>query len=311
MNDPDRTPDNILVVLQAEADNGALLAKAATLARGSAAPLRLFCCDHDPRLTARLMLSPDALSAARAAHLRRRRDWLVSLAAPLAAAGLEVDVEAAWDAPLAAGILTEVGLSRPGLVMKEAVWHAPLRRRLFGHSDWRLLQACPVPVLLTRPDSWSSPPRIAAALDPGHPGDPDGLLDRAILRQALRLAAWTGARLTAVHACAPLDPALLAAPAGGMSARLPTVTATALHAAAAAALDGLLSDAGSADLDRQLLDGTPLEALPAWCAAGQVDVLAVGVTSRSRVLEAIVGSTAEKLLEVIPSDLLTVRFAGA
>lgn len=311
MNDLGKAPEDILVVLQPAADNGALLAKAAALARGAGAPLRLFCCDHDPGLTARLMLSPDALSAARAAHLRQRREWLESLAAPLAAARLAVDVEAAWDAPLAAGILTEVGLSRPRLVVKEAGWHAPLRRRLFGHSDWRLLQACPVPVLLTRPDAWSRPPKVAAALDPGHPGDPDGLLDRAILRQALRLAAWTGARLTAVHARAPFDPALLAAPAGGMSAPLPTVTATALHAAAAAALDGLLSDAGCADLDRQLLDGTPLEALPAWCAAGQVDVLAVGVTSRSRVVEAIIGSTAEELLEVIPSDLLTVRVVGA
>ena len=300
--------ESILVVLEPGVDRQSVLDKAVRIAAGSGARLRLFCCIHDPRLTARLMLSPASLSVARAACLGRHRDWLESIAIPLRDRGHEVETEAVWDAPLHAGILTEVGLARPGLVMKGSDWQEKVMRRLFSHADWRLMQACPVPVLLTRETDWPLQARVAAAIDPGHPGDPAAVLDHAILTLAERFAAWTGAAAAAVHAYMPMDRAMLAAAAAGMPLSAPAGAAgEEMRRAASEAVDHLLAGHGLAPDAVHLVEGAAVDVLPAWCIANGIDVLVAGVVSRSRLAEAIVGSTAERLLDRVSCDLLVVR----
>lgn len=304
----ERGLDSVLAVVDPATGSRVALDKAAAIARGSGARLRLFCCSHDPRLTARLFLSPGSLSAARVDVLRRRRAWLDEQAEPLREAGLAVEVEVAWDAPLHAGILSEVALARPDLVVKEAAWHEPLMRRLVSHTDWRLMQSCPVPVLLTNQAPWSSPPRVAAAVDPGHPGDPSAVLDHAILTTAERLATWIGATVEAVHAYLPMDRAMLAAAAGGMPLAPPAGPAGLdMRNAAAEAVSALLPGHGLAQDAVRLVEGAAIDVLPAWCESTGTDVLVVGVVSRSRFAEAVMGSTAERLLESVPSDLMVVR----
>ena len=298
----------ILAIVDPGAAAQPALQKAAVVAAATGARLRLFCCDHDPRLTARLMLSPDALSAARAGYLRRRREWLESLAEPLSASGIATEIEAAWDSPLHAGVLTEVSLMKPDLVVKDTGWHSPLRRALFSHADWRLIQACPVPLLLAKPRPWPESPRVVAAIDPGHPGDPDGLLDRTVLAQARRLAEPIGAVLSAVHACMAVDAASLSAAAAGMP-MIPPVgrMGSEIRDAAAGAVAELLARQQYPPDAAEIVEGTAVDTLPAWCEDRAIDVLVVGAVSRSRLVEAMLGSTAERLLDRIPSDLLAVR----
>jgi universal stress protein E len=299
---------SVLVVVDAASGSRVAVEKAAAVATGDGARMRLFSCSHDPRLTARLLLSPDSLSAARADELRRRRSRLEELAVPLRERGLEVDVEVAWDSPLHVGILTEVSLSRPDLVVKEASWQDSLMRRLFSHTDWRLMQSCPVPVLLTHQAPWSSPRRVAAAIDPGHPGDPAGVMDHAVLTMAERLAGCLEATVDAVHAYLPMDRALLGAAAAGLPTAPPGgMMGLDMRGAASEAVQSVLQGHDLPGDAVHLLQGAAIDVIPAWCQSHGIDVLVVGVVSRSRLAEAVIGSTAERLLERVPSDLLAVR----
>lgn len=292
------TAREILVVLDRSAEARPALDKAARLAEGSGLGLRLFCCDSDPRLVARLFLRPEALSAARADFLRRCREWLADLAAPLAQRGLQVDIEAAWDAPLHAGIVREVALSRPVLVIKDMVWHPPLGRGLLTGTDWHLLRHCTVPLLLVKPGPWPDRPNVTAAVDPGHPADPECLLDQRIVRESGRLAEWLQVELKLVHAYLSPGPALEAGKHG-------------LRDAAAAAVRTVCERNSCDPASATLLEGAATDVLPGFCAERAVNVLGVGAAARSRIYEAVIGSTAESLIDRVPSDLLVVGFHRA
>ncbi len=288
----------ILVVLDQSAAASPALQKAAQIAAGGGLGLRLFCCDSDPRLVARLFLRPEALSAARADFLRRCRSWLAAQAKPLLQRGLTVDIEAAWDSPLHAGIMRELALSRPLLIVKDMLWHPPLGRGLLTGTDWHLLRACPVPLLLVKPRPWPAAPRVVAAVDPGHPADPESRLDHRIVRDTGRLAGCLKTRLEVVHACLSPGAALDIGEHG-------------LQDAAAAAVRAVCEQQECSPAQVTMLDGAAVVALPKFCEERAVDVLGVGAASRSRIYEAVIGSTAEMLLDRIPSDLLVIGFHRA
>ena len=80
-----------------------------------------------------------------------------------------------------------------------------------------------------------------------------------------------------------------------------------MRAAAAAAVERLLEAHPDDFGDVQLVEGAAVDVLPVWCEQQSASVLVVGAISRSRLYEAVLGSTAERLLDRIPSDLLVVR----
>ncbi len=291
----------ITVILDPSAATHPALEKSAALARQAQASLKLFVCDHDPSLVARLILSPEALSAARVRFLKDKLKWLEGLARPLRESGLSVECDASWDSPLYAGLLREISLDPPDLVVKDTHWHAPLRRGLFTSTDWHLIKGSTAPILLVKPSPWAESPRISAALDPGHPGDPDSELDRRILAAADVFATALKGKAEAVHVYPTADGS---GPVGFGAATGRNVVNP--RESAEVAMNLLLAGSGS-KATLQLLEGAALERLPAYCAESPVDVLVTGAIARSRAYEKLIGGTAERLLDRVSSDLLVIR----
>ncbi len=97
---------------------------------------------------------------------------LESLAAPLRARGLDVTTETLCADPLHVGLIDrEYGKPIAGLVVKDTHHHSLAQRTFLTNTDWQLIRACPVPLLLTKGAPWGETPRIVAAVDPGHVND--------------------------------------------------------------------------------------------------------------------------------------------
>jgi universal stress protein E len=302
--------DRVLAVIDptVEVQPGAM--KAARLARAAGACLELFVCDFDPAGSGAPFFDTDGLRRLRDELVAGRAAMLERLAGELRATGCEVTTHVHWDNPLHEGILRRVAEWTPDLVVKDTHYHSPLRRALLSNTDWHLIRACPVPLLLARPAEWPARPKLLAALDPTHRHAKPAALDRDILDATLLLARLLDGDVEAVHAFFPA--ALLAATAGmpGMSPAADVTTTGLLEAERAritADLLGLADAHGLAPASVRLLQGAAAELLPSHAEQVQAAVLVMGGLSRSRLKEWFVGSTAERVLDRLPCDVLVVK----
>ncbi len=113
-----------------------------------------------------------------------------------------------------------------------------------------------------------------------------------------------------MHAWLPLEPAIAGPGILGLSPGAPAEVERRLaqtEAAAARAVAALGRGGGAPAGEPVLLRGAAVETLPGFAEVEGLDVLALGAVSRGRLYEALVGATAERLLERVPCDVLVVK----
>jgi universal stress protein E len=302
--------DRILAVIDPTVDAQPGVDRAARLARGAGAARELFECDFAPALTGAPFFDTDALRRQRDDYLAGRRGRLEQYAVELRRDGLQVTTEVRWDNPLHVGILRRIKECAPDLVVKDTHYHSPLRRTFFSNTDWQLVRTCPVPLLLAKAADWPREPRIVAAVDPSHRHAKPAALDGDILDAALRVAKCVDGQVEAVHAFFPA--ALLAATAGVAGVPLATDVATTelLEAERTRIERDVVDLAASRGLGRdaaRLLQGAAAEVLPRYLDQVRASLLVMGAISRSRLQEFFIGSTAERVLDRLPCDVLVVK----
>lgn len=302
--------DRILAVIDPTVEIHHAAAKAATLARACGATLELFVCDFDPALTGQPFFDTDALRRLREEFVSERAEMLEQMAEELRGGGLNVETHVHWDNPLHRGILRRVEESSPDLVVKDTHHHSLLRRTLVSNTDWNLIRACPVPLLLAKATAWPARPRLLAAIDPGHAGDKPATLDHDIVDAARFLAARLDGDVRIVHSFFPA--ALLAVTVGmaGIPLAADWTAADIIEQGRqeATAAVRLVAEARGLPEDAiRIVQGAAAETLPAHAEAEHAAMLVMGAVSRSRLQEAFIGSTAERVLDRIPCDILVVK----
>ena len=300
------------MVVDPAASQQPALAKGVRLAAALAARLELYACDFHEGLVAtmRSRAAQRSLAATRRDYLAAGHELLRALARRHGAPMRRTRVVFELGPRREAQILAHLRRVRPVLVVKDSHFHAPARRAVFGAADWPLIRACPVPLLYAKPRRWRAAPRIAAAVDPGHPRDVPAALDRRLVATAARLARGLKGSLQVVHAYLPLEPALaggavlgLAGVDAGSAAELVAEAGRRAQRAVAALLRGLPAPRPTV----VLLRGTAIETLPGFAELKDLDVLVMGAVARSRAWEFLVGATAERLLERVACDVLIVN----
>lgn len=301
--------DRILAVIDPAADVHPAAAKAARLARRSGAALELCTCDADPALTGEYFVDAATQRRLRAEFLAERTAQLEDIADQLRQADLDVSTHVHWDNPLHEGILRRIAACDPDLVCKDTRYHPVLQRALFTNTDWHLVRSCPVPLLLCRTADWAPRPRLLAALDPGHHGDKPAALDHDIVAAAQLLARHLDGEVEAVHVYFPA--ALLAATSvEGLPLLSEPGGVGLIEAERERLTQGMLEIAQAHGLDAgkvRVVQGAAAERLAALAAERHADLLVMGAVSRSRLREFFVGSTAERVLDHLPCDVLVIK----
>ncbi|HUL83080.1 MAG TPA: universal stress protein [Gammaproteobacteria bacterium] len=288
----------ILVVVDPHTDDDQpVLERAAWLAERTGAALELFACDYDSEIdSGRIATVWIPESGAREQLLLRHRRRLETFATPLRGRGLTVTVNVAWDYPLDEAIVKHVAAHPPWLVAKDTHYHNVLQRTLLSNTDWNLIRDCPVPLWLVKPREIAERPVVLAAIDPVHEHDKPAQLDDAIYKFGADLCARTGGTLHLVHA--------IATPLG---VELPANVRALVAAEHQRALETFLTTHPVPGDRVHAIEGLAHQCLQHAAAEQRADLLVMGAVARRGLKKVLIGSTAARVLDRLPCDLLIIR----
>ncbi len=300
----DRITD-ILVIANPLVKDQSAIAKAATLAGWLGAGIELLICDTRSSREAHMEGGLPALSNA---FLSDNVDSLLEqLAAPLRDDGIDVTTHAISGDPLHETVVSWMRNSPADLVIKDTHHHSLAKRAFATNTDWHLIRDCPVPLLLTKPKHWGTPPVLMAAVDPGHANDPLAALDHRILDVTVSMANRFDAR---IHACHAYLPSTIATAAVGGTPAMIGISAEAFAAERElrrSQIRQLTDEYRIAEANLHVDAGSAAEYLTGMAAEWRVDILVMGAIARSGLKRVLFGSTAERVLETLPCDVLVVK----
>lgn len=299
--------EKILVVVDPTAADQPAASRGAMLARQLDCCVELFICHYDPQLAGGRLFAAAEREEMRAQELRHQIGYLNDLARGLDTSGQPVTSKVVWDTPLAEGIVREVLRSEPRLVLKDTHHHSAISRSLFTNTDWHLIRDCPAPLWLVKPTDWAAGP-VIAAVDPLHEHDKPARLDERITAEARHLAEALGGELHVYHG---YDTAPAIARAGTYTMSPTPVPVEEIVAKVETAhREGFEKLTRSLDIDQahaHLVAGAAAEVLPALARKLSASLIVMGAVARARLQHAIVGSTAERVLDNLPCDVLVIK----
>ncbi len=298
----------LLVIIDPTQTPQPALARAAWIARRSGAALELLICEFNSALDNGLLFEAPALDKARDSLLRQRREWLEQLAAPLRQEGLTVTCEVRWGKPLHRMVIARAEELKPDLVLKTAHSHGLIRRLLLSNTCWQLIRYCPAPLWLVKPEGEWHGQRLAVALDPTHSADKPASLDHQLIEAAQTLGQTLGLEDHYLHSYAPL-PRTLVFDAELVADYEYYVERTGERHREA--FEQLLGQHAVAKPRSHLLQGFAEETLPRFVEENAVDLLVMGAIARGHLDTALIGHTAERVLEGVDCDLLVLKPQGA
>lgn len=276
----------------------------ASLARQFGAALELFSPVYNPYVTMAHFETREAMTQARERLVRRHQERLEEVATELVA-GVALECHAAWDHPLEEALIRRVMDQAADLLV--VALPAGESRRPLSSAQWQLVRHCPAPVLLTRGRAWARHPVVAAAIDPtGRQGQRDEL-DLRILAMGDALAEAGGGTLHAVHAWERSLRAHIGELEHPLGSELPDLE---LERRQRELVYGALAAAKVAPARVALVEGRPEAVLPSYCLEEGADVVVMGAVARNPFGRIFIGSTAERVLDELPCDLLVVKSDG-
>lgn len=283
------------------------LAKVAQLASGLEAEVELFHCIFDRDIARPERLSSRDLEEDIKELVDRRRRRLEHSAERLRAQGVRVRTSVRWDYPTYEGVVRQVLRLRPSLVVAQSSRRGRAARLVLTQTDYKLIETCPCPVLFIKNGRPYAEAVIMAAVDPARSHGKPAALDDEILEAADTIRGALKGSLRMFHAGAPWD--------GARAMRdlrnLPEAVQEDVHGAYSRGVQApVMALARRHKVPEHLVrvvEGDAAELLPGVARNESVQIVALGAVSRSRLGRALIGHTAERLLDALECDVLVVK----
>jgi len=196
------------------------------------------------------------------------------------------------------------------LVIKTAQGPGNQTGGLFGTTAQHLFRKCPCPVWVVRPEDDGAPRRVLASIDPEGIGSEGEALSRSVLEMAASLARGNGASLDVLSAVWLPHASMLGGVKGGLRRQELELELERSSELVRQKLEALVASAGIEAMTPRIhtVPGRPVRVV--LYAAREADVTVMGTLSRSGVAGALIGNTAEQVLQGTSASVLAVKPPG-
>ena len=298
----------ILVVVEPDYDPMVVMERAVWLAKLMHCDIQMLLCDPTANpLPIGIIHSDKASELERV--IRQVQEGLANeLAGKASDAGVAVTVEIVEERPIAEAVLERAEACKPMFVMKGSKYHSDAQRSMLVDTDWHLARACVYPLWFVKASTFEEKPLIVAAVDPTHSHDKSAALDDTIIKAATSVATPLGGEVHLFHsyqrlagvskqAIKALEPIKLEIDKIDQKIRKEHRDA----------LDTLAKGNEIADEKVHQLPGRTRELLPSFVRGKNAQLVVMGALSRWGVKRMVIGSTAERVMDHLPCDILIVR----
>lgn len=224
--------------------------------------------------------------------------WLADLAGTLTGDGYSVSTQQAWHENLHQTVITVQQSEGCGLVIKQHVPENPLKRALLTPDDWKLLRYCPGPVLMVKTDTPWTGGVILAAVDVGNNDGPHRTLHASIISHGYDIAGLARGSLHVVSAH----------PSPMLSAADPTFQLKeSIETRYRNACKEFQEEFDVSDDNLHIAEGPADVIIPYAAKTLKAAVTVIGTVARTGLSGALIGNTAEVVLDVLESDVLVLK----
>lgn len=297
---------HLLVVLDPELEEQKALIRALHLARLQPARLTLFLSIYDFAYEMTTMLSGEEREQMRQGLIEDRKVWVQELLENFDVAKHNIQICVQWHHRPFEAIIRKAIEIDCDLIVKGTKKHDTLQSVIFTPTDWHLLRKAPSPVLLVKDHEWPQHGSVLAAVNAGSDSEVHQTLNEKIIKAAGYISIKLNSHLHLVN-CYPGAPAAIAVEIPEFDVHQYQASVREHHEEALAEI------ARKVEVDftgLHLCEGLPDNEIPKVAHELDAALVVLGTIGRTGITAALLGNTAEHVIEQLDCDLLAIKPEG-
>ncbi|MEE2023748.1 universal stress protein UspE [Alkalimonas mucilaginosa] len=296
-------PQHIMVVIDPTTEQQKALNRAVEYARYQDCSLTAFLSIYDFSYEMTTMLSGEERESMRQAVIKDRELWISELVAPYRDKGLVVDIHVEWHNRPFEAIVKAVLDEGYDMVFKGTHDHDVLKSMIFTPTDWHILRKCPCPVLLVKDHDWPEGGNVLVAVNAGSEQGYHKSLNSRLINKAKKVAGMLSAEVHLVNAY-PGTPVNIAIEIPEFNPQEYNSTMKRHHVDA---VKDLARQHNIGDDHTHVLEGMPEDVIPKVARELDAEMVLIGTIGRTGFSAAIIGNTAEHVIDRLDCDVLAVK----
>lgn len=294
---------NILVVIDPNMEAQPALYRAVEVARlQDHATIKVFMTIYDFSYEITSILSAEEREEMRSGVVSQRKAWLEELISPYRDEGLDINIKVVWNYRPYDSILQEVAAFSHDLVIKSAHHHSLLESFIFTPLDWQLIRKSDVPVLLVKEHGWPAEGNILVALNFSNEPEQNAL-NIKLFKEATHVARLVKGVVHLVNA--------VPAPTVNIALEVPGFTPEIYNEAIRQHHQSMMDEFAQVHHVRpehtHVIDGLPEDVLPEIAEELDAELIMLGSLGRTGFSAALIGNTAEQVVDTVRCDLLVLK----
>ncbi|TPH15893.1 universal stress protein UspE [Litorilituus lipolyticus] len=281
------------------------LATRLTESAGEAVNITAFFSIFDFSYEMTTILSSSERDAMRQMVIKDKQQWLDDKVKELAPS-LDIQSEVVWHNRPFEAIINQVIEHDYDIVIKGTHQHDKFKSVVFTPTDWHLLRKCPTPVLLVKEHEWPKDGNILAAINVGSDEEEHLSLNNKITEQASKLADLIDANVHLVNSY-PGTPV-------NISIEIPEFDSTEYNNAMLKHhQDSMKEHANKFNVDPSntfVEEGLPETVIEQVAQKIDAELLILGTIGRTGISAALIGNTAEHVIDHLNCDVLALKPDG-